>query len=389
MTKTNSIIILTLGIAILAGAVFTAKYALNESISPTVNTTNATEPANKFNQFEVGNRNVKSIYVDGKDVWIGTSGGAVQYDTETDNYRLYSVRNGLLANGVFHVTRIDNRIGVGTYGGGLAMFTEDTEDWQIYNIPEGLGDAFVYWTLQAENGDLWIATWTGANRIINAEIDNPDAWEIHTVKSTSNGLPNVGLPNDWVYGLAEGKNGQIWFATEGGLARWDNGEWRHWKHPDGLGAPYDQVKDQNTFMTDPAEVSTHHAQQKIEMNLQDVTTAYNPNYIVAIEVDYEGIVWVGTWGGGLSRFDGKNWTTYTMDHDLPSNHIFSLFEDSKKNLWIGTSHGLVRQSMDGFKKTFTRADGLFSDTIFSMAEDESGTLWIGSYGGVTRMNNLN
>lgn len=345
-----------------------------------------TAPSNKFNQFEVGNRNVKSIFPDGDTVWIGTSGGAVRYDTVHDDYQLYSVRNGLLANGVFHVTRVADRIAVGTYGGGLALFDQPNDDWQIYNVPEGLGDAFVYWTLQTKAGDLWIATWTGANLIKNADIDNPDAWEIHTVKSTSNGEPNVGLPNDWVYGLAEGKNGEMWFATEGGLARYDHGEWRHWKHDDGLGADYDQVKAQNVFMTDPADVSSHHAKQKVEMGLQDVNTAYNPNYIVAIAVDHEGAVWAGTWGGGLSRFDGESWTTLTMSDGLPSNHIFSLYSDSKQNIWIGTSHGLVRKSPDGTMKTFTRNDGLYSDAVFSLAEDQNGTLWVGSYGGVARLN---
>ena len=263
-------------------------------IAPSDNKQTNTAPNNKFNQFEVGNRNVKSIFVDGDVVWIGTSGGAVRYDTIYDDYQLFSVRNGLLANGVFNVTRVDDRIAVGTYGGGLAMLDEHNTDWQIYNVPEGLGDAFVYWTLQTKAGDLWIATWTGANKIVGSDIDNPDAWEIHTVKSTSNGEKNVGLPNDWVYGLAEGKNGEMWFATEGGLARYDNGVWNHWKHEDGLGADYDLVKDQNSFMTDPADVSTHHAKQKVEMGLEDVTTAYNPNYIVAIAVDSTGAAWAGT-----------------------------------------------------------------------------------------------
>jgi len=344
-----------------------------------------TAPSNKFNQFEVGNRNVKSIFPDGDAVWIGTSGGAVRYDTKLDDYQLFSVRNGLLANGVFNVTRVDDRIAVGTYGGGLAMLDEHDTDWQIYNVPEGLGDAFVYWTLQTTAGDLWIATWTGANKIIGSDIDNPDAWEIHTVKSTSNGEKNVGLPNDWVYGLAEGKNGEMWFATEGGLARYDNGVWNHWKHDDGLGAEYDLVKDQKSFMTDPADVSTHHAKQKVEMGLQDVTTAYNPNYIVAIAVDADGAAWAGTWGGGLSRFDGTNWTTMTMSDGLPSNHIFSLYSDGD-DLWIGTSHGLVKKSADGTLTTYTREDGLYSDAVFSLAKDKDGTLWVGSYGGVARLN---
>ena len=59
------------------------------------------DPSHAFTHFRVGNKNVKSIYADGKVMWIGTSGGVVRYDTKTDNYKLYDVRNGLLSIGMF------------------------------------------------------------------------------------------------------------------------------------------------------------------------------------------------------------------------------------------------------------------------------------------------
>jgi hypothetical protein len=70
--------------------------------------------------------------------------------------------------------------------------------------------------------------------------------------------------------------------------------------------------------------------------------AYNPNYIVSMAVDAQGVVWAGTWGGGLSRFDGKTWTHYTVAEGLPGNHVFMLHIDPKGQLWIGTNDGLAR-----------------------------------------------
>ena len=210
---------------------------------------------------------------------------------------------------------------------------------------------------------------------------DPSAWETYTVENTKGGLPN-----DWVYGLALGKNGEIWFATEGGLARYQKGKWSNWNHKDGQGADYDLVKGDNTFKTDPATMSSHHARQKVEMGLEYVNTAYNPNYIVALEVDQNGIVWVGTWGAGLSRFDGKTFKNYTVKEGLPSNHVFMLHQDKKGVLWIGTSHGLSKFNGDGFT-TLTTKDGLFSNTIFSMDSQKNDTLWVGSFGGVSRLIN--
>ena len=340
-----------------------------------------TEQRRKFTHFRIGNRNVKSIYAEADTVWVGSSGGVIRYDQKTDDYRLFDVRNGLLANGVFHVSRwTEDKMFVGTYGGGLAIYDETLDKFEIYNVPEGLADAFVYDVLLMPDGDLWIATWSGANRVRGGRLADPDAWETYTVENTDGGLPN-----DWVYGLDLGKNGEVWLATEGGLARFHQDRWDNWNHQDGQGAAYELVKADNTFGTDPATMSNHHAKQKIEMGLQNVDTAYNPNYIVALEVDAEGTVWVGTWGGGLASFDGERYINYTVRDGLPSNHVFMLHEDQQGKLWVGTSNGLT-QFIDGeFVGHLTTHEGLFSNTIFSMATQPDDLLWVGSFGGVTRL----
>jgi ligand-binding sensor domain-containing protein len=340
----------------------------------------AAGPAARFTHFRVGNKNVKSIFVDGKLVWVGTSGGLIRYDTRDDGYRLFGVESGLLSNGVFWVGRVKGRLAVGTYGGGLSLLEESSGRWKNYNIPEGLGDAFVYGVLAASNGDLWIATWSGANRVRGGELDDRGKWDLFTVANTGGGLPN-----DWVYGLAEGKNGDIWFATEGGMARYAGGRWENWNHAKGLGAPYAKVRQNISFSADPSRVSSHHSRQKTEMGLEDVTVAYNPNYVVALQVGRDGTVWAGTWGGGLSRFDGKGWATYTTAEGLPGNHVFMLHEDAQGRLWIGTERGVTIWRDGSFAKPITVADGLFANSVFSMATGEQGDLWLGSLGGVARL----
>lgn len=340
------------------------------------------KPGIKFNHFRVGNRNVKDMLSDGQYVWVGTSGGVIRYNTQSDDYRLFDVRNGsLLANGVFHVGRLsNNRISVGTYGGGWSIYSPTEDKWKSYNIPDGLADAFVYDVLELPNGDIWVATWSGANRIRGGAMDDRSKWDLFTVENTGGGLPN-----NWVYGLAQGSHGEVWLATEGGLARFQDDKWQHWSHPDGLGAAYEKVKDQGgQFTDDPGKTSSHHAQQKVEQGLGHVSTAYNPNYIISLEVDAEGIVWCGTWGGGLARFDGTQWTNFTVAEGLPSNYIFMLRLDAQKNLWIGTNKGLARREKEGFKLMDT-TDGLFSNNVFSMTFSEEGSLWVGSFGGVARI----
>jgi len=340
----------------------------------------AVDAAAKFTHFRVGNKNVKSLYTDRGVVWVGTSGGVVRYDTKDDSFKLYDTKNGLLSNGMFYVGKVKDKIAVGTYGGGLSLLDEKTGKWQTYNIPEGLGDAFVYDVITAKNGDIWIATWSGANRVRGGDLDNRSKWELYTVENTKGGLPN-----DWVYGLAEGRNGDIWLATEGGMARFAKGRWENWNHAKGMGASYDRVKKDIAFKNDPSKQSVHHAKQKEEMGLQDVDVAYNPNYIVALEVDAVGQVWAGTWGGGVSRFDGRRWQSYTTTEGLPGNHVFALHLDPKGELWVGTNNGLTRWQNGKFAKAMTTADGLFANNIFAMTSSPDGALWVGSYGGVAHL----
>jgi ligand-binding sensor domain-containing protein len=342
--------------------------------------------AAKFAHFRVGQRNVKAMMADGNEVWVGTSGGVIRYDLKSNDYKLYDVNNkSLISNGVFHVSKIRGKIMVGTYGGGLSVYTPETDQWKNYNIPDGLADQFVYDIAEAENGDFWIATWSGVNRVPKGDFSDTSKWETFTVENTKGGLPN-----DWVYGVEIGKNGDVWFATEGGLALYRNEAWTNWKHEDGLGAPYEKVKDDIAFSNDPAKTSKHHAKQKAEQGLSDVKVGYNPNYIVSLIVDEEGVVWAGTWGGGLSRFDGKTWKTYTVKEGLPGNHVFMLSKKPGGEMWIGTNKGLARPNANGIGfKVMTKADGLFANNVFSLAEATDGSLWVGSFGGVARITDYN
>src|SRR5688572_25089532 len=90
--------------------------------------------------------------------------------------------------------------------------------------------------------------------------------------------------------------------------------------------------------------------------------------VYAILQDEEGYMWFGSYGGGISRFDGKSFHIYTVNEGLADNRVLCLFEDSKKNLWIGTYGGGV-SCFDG--KTFqnySTKDGLASDIVYAVTE---------------------
>ena len=101
-------------------------------------------------------------------------------------------------------------------------------------------------------------------------------------------------------------------------------------------------------------------------------------------LDASGMLWFGTNGGGITRYDGRSFTNFTMAHGLPDNVILSLGGDHKGNLWIGTSTaGLCRYDGRSFTTEVT-SDGPQPEGIGRgipcMLEDAKGTLWFGTRG---------
>ena len=109
--------------------------------------------------------------------------------------------------------------------------------------------------------------------------------------------------------------------------------------------------------------------------------------------DRLGVIWVGTYGGGLSRFDRatRSFTNYRNEADklssLSGNQVSTIAEDPSGSLWIGTlGDGL--NFFDHDTKQFrrfhhdpARNSSLSSNEILSLHLDQSGILWIGTQGG--------
>jgi hypothetical protein len=106
------------------------------------------------------------------------------------------------------------------------------------------------------------------------------------------------------------------------------------------------------------------------------------NNVTSLLEDRSGQIWIGT-SGGLSRYDGERFVTYTAEDGLANNHVISLLEDHSGQIWIGTSGGLSRYDGERFV-TYTTEDGLVENNVISLLEDHSGQIWIGTSGGLSR-----
>lgn len=101
--------------------------------------------------------------------------------------------------------------------------------------------------------------------------------------------------------------------------------------------------------------------------------------------DKSGNLWFGTNNGGVTKYDGKTFTHFTVKEGLSNNNVRSILEDASGHLWFGTGGGGVNK-FDG--KTFTHytvKEGLSDDFVESLMEDRSGNIWVGTSNGLNKM----
>ncbi|RRJ85510.1 regulator [Aestuariirhabdus litorea] len=320
--------------------------------------------------FNVGeNVFVRSLAVEeeSSSLWVGTSVGVNQISlTDFSLTNSFTRKDGLANEYVFAIgIDPDGYKWFGTNAGGMSRYKEE-EPWRTFFPMHGLADYWIYSFANHPDGGLWIGTWAGVNRL-----------DRNTLKMDTYVKE---LVNEWVYGLDVDSQGRVWFGTEGGVSRFDqvSGEWVSWTHQDGLGA---ENKDALPFSTNTG-LGTRERHDLGVMAAGKET--YNPNYVFALQVAEDQSVWVGTWGGGVSRFVDGRWSNYTVDDGLMGNIVYSLIQAKDGAFWFGTNRGISR--FDGKNwQNFGRHQGLVNINVYALAESPSGDIWAGTRGSVVRI----
>ena len=91
--------------------------------------------------------------------------------------------------------------------------------------------------------------------------------------------------------------------------------------------------------------------------------------------DSRGYIWMGTDGGGVCKFDGKNIQIINKANGLTGNIIRSLFEDSHGNIWIGTDNGIT--FYDGSKySSISKNEDFLGSFALRIFESNNGNIWV-------------
>jgi len=298
-------------------------------------------------------------------MWFGTEDGLNRYDGYSFRVHKHVPEDlNSLSNNIVRSIYEDQSgaLWIGT-DGGLNKFDRKNGQFIRYqndpNDPHSLSDNYVTSIYEDQSGMLWIGTDGGLNKF--------DRENGQFIRYQNDPNDPHSLSDNYVTSIYEDRAGVIWIGTHGGgFSRFDR-ETEHFSH-------YQFSYYQND-PHDPNSLS-HHT-------------------VSSIREDQAGVLWIGTWGGGLNKFDRETeeFVHYQADpndpHSLSDDDIFSIHENQAGGLWIGTGGGLDKLDRETDQFIHHQNDpndphSLSDNVVWSIYEDQAGVLWIGTYGGLNK-----
>lgn len=382
-------------------------------------------------------------------IWIGTNDGLNRYDGYTfKTFRIggNAAKNEGLASNIISKIKEDDEgnLWIGTPNEGLCKFDIGKEQFtQIRNTitnPNRIADNHIYDIECMDDGTVWIATSKGVN-IISEENGKI---RISTLSSAMGGA----LAHAPFNCISEDDEGQKWLGYNNGIVICKNDGFdiqtsfvpelkgsavRHilfskygvfvgvsqglyflQKMNSGDSDYYtvkrfsnivsrDLILDKNNNLFVSTSQGLYIFSCQFGKDRQITLKAHiksglaeselNRNIVTSLIEDSSGIIWIGTNGGGVNKYNPKrkkfrHYKSTGLTGSLSNNKIRAIFEDSRHNIWFGTEGGGLNfldhsgnRNFDNGFTTLSLGNNLLENNIYTIIEvgkGENEKIWAGT-----------
>ena len=261
----------------------------------------------------------------------------------------------------------DGYLWVGTQAG-LNIYNGN--NFEMFNIREGLANDWINAITQDTTGALWIGTQGGLSRSRLA-----GRFENYTTAD--------GLPDNWTLSLAVDSTGIVWCGTTTGLCFWNGAAFVTITEAKGLPATRIEAllvdAGGRLWVGTAAGLFYRDGEKFYEQVNQDIQT----HVVSKLTEDKQGRIWVALSDRLIVMADGQTVACYHEKNGVPRFPIRSLYAGRDGIIWVGTDDGVIM--IAGEKMTQISAkNGLPFNSVRAVAEDLEGIVWLGGYGGVAK-----
>ncbi len=307
---------------------------------------------------------VNCIYEDRSGViWFGTFGAGISMlDPRSNQFTLFKNdpfnNNSLASSFIWTICETsENTLWFGTDAYGISCYDKERGIFRHFDHdpfdPGSLSHSSVRKVYQDSKGRIWIGTDGGGLNLFQRS-DGSFKHYLHDPADPRS------ISDNSVRAIYEDPHGRIWVGTRHGLNLFNpqSGVFKKYLHDD----------------NNPASIS-------------------NDFIYSSMFMDDEDMLWIGTYGGGLSKMDTEHGTFTNFMHDpedpntISDNIVLSIYQDEMGRMWIGTNSGLnMFYPATGSFRRFGVGQGLANEVIYSVLPDNENRIWLSSNLGIIRFN---
>lgn len=341
----------------------------------------ATNAFTVYDAGELGGDEIWTIYSDGKNIlWASALGGGINKVVKRKvAFRHDALSVGTAGNGIITALYEDesSMIWVGARSDVLLLWDKKTGKQYSYKESDVLkniskeGNAVQAIIKHRRTGSIWLGTRYDGVYVVKCEGTKPVS--LVRLRAEYPSLRNINS-------IAQDTVGRVWIATEQGLFIGNTmNEQKYLVQPvEVLNDTINQecvqtvLCDKNGIWIGTKNYGAFHLSVDGELTGYNLSNGkLNYDNVLCFYQDSNGQLWIGTQGGGLSRYNKKtdHFEMLETIHMFSDNAIYSIVEDKDCNLWLATGKGLVCMSLaqEDYAKLYTQSEGLVNTQFMKSA----------------------
>jgi ligand-binding sensor domain-containing protein/tRNA A-37 threonylcarbamoyl transferase component Bud32 len=300
-------------------------------------------------------------------IWISTINGLVRF--RDDVFESFTLENGFPGEGageLFEDAEENLWIGIGQIG----LVRLHDGKFITYSKEEGLAERSVSSIYGSKDGSVWLTNGIGITNLRNGKIRNflfdPKATHAETVS------------------VMEDSIGTVWVGTEGGgLHILKEGKLS--PHPDTNKLLAQTIR--SMYEDQPGSLwagnygrgVNHFENGKLTATFKQ-SEGLNNVAARAFHKDKDGSLLLLT-EDGVYRYQHGLFSVY-IPQSILGDHVWTIYRDSNDVLWMGSNGGGLKRYEKGKLVSIRKSHGLWTDIVADILEDANGIFWITSDKGI-------